>query len=171
MLSRWATLRFVVVDPGSVLCQTASSSEVRWSPRWWRLGVYSLGAFSGVASSCCAPVLAGVIALSGLAPSLGVALGLGSAYVFGMVAPLFLVSLLWERRDWRSGRLFRPRSFNWRIGPLRRTIGGTNLATGLLLLLMGGGTLWAGLTVCHARVLRVAGPPVRRPPASRQGGH
>lgn len=58
------------------------------------LGVYSLGMFSGVASSCCAPVLAGVIALSSVAPSIAIAIGLGSAYVFGMVAPLFIVSLL-----------------------------------------------------------------------------
>ncbi|MGH2829011.1 MAG: cytochrome c biogenesis CcdA family protein [Actinomycetota bacterium] len=107
--------------------------------------VYSLGVFSGVASSCCAPVLAGVIALSGVASSFGIALGFGAAYVFGMVAPLFVIALLWDRYDWRSSRLFRPRSFTWRIGGLRRTIGGTNLATGVLLALMGIGALWIGL--------------------------
>ncbi|MBI4535842.1 MAG: glycosyltransferase [Ignavibacteriae bacterium] len=47
------------------------------------LGVYSLGVFSGIASSCCAPVLAGVIALSGVASSFALALGLGTAYVTG----------------------------------------------------------------------------------------
>lgn len=109
------------------------------------LGVYSLGIFSGVASSCCAPVLAGVIALSGVASSFGLALGLGSAYVFGMVAPLFVISLLWERYDWRSSRLFRPRSFAWRIGPIRRTITGTNLASGILLAVMGVAALWIGI--------------------------
>lgn len=61
-----------------------------------------------------------------------------------MVAPLFVISLLWERRDWRSSRLFRPRSFTWRIGPFRRTISGTGLASGVLLTLMGIGTLWIG---------------------------
>jgi cytochrome c-type biogenesis protein len=111
------------------------------------LSVYSLGVFSGVASSCCAPVLAGVVALSGVASSFGLSLGLGAAYVFGMVAPLFVISLLWERSAaLRAGRLFRPRSFTWRLGPLRRTIGGTALASGLLLALMGAGTLWIGLT-------------------------
>lgn len=110
------------------------------------LGVYSLGVFSGVASACCAPVLAGVIALSGVASSFALALGLGAAYVFGMVAPLFAISLLWERRDWGSSRLFRPRSFTWRIGPIRRTISGTNLASGLLLVIMGVAALWIGLT-------------------------
>jgi hypothetical protein len=87
-----------------------------------------------------------VIALSGVASSFALALELGTAYVFGMVAPLFAISLLWERRDWRNSRLFRPRSFTWRIGPLRRTISGTNLASGILLLVMGVATLWIGLT-------------------------
>ena len=109
-------------------------------------GVYTLGVFSGAASSCCAPVLAGVIALSGLTSSFAMSLGLGAAYVFGMVAPLFVISLLWERFDWRSSRLFRPRSVTWRVGPVRRTISGSALASGLLLALMGAGTLWIGLT-------------------------
>ncbi len=110
------------------------------------LSVYSLGLFSGVASSCCAPVLAGVLALSGVASSFGLALGLGAAYVFGMVAPLFALSLLWERFDWRSSRLFRPRTFTWRLGSLRRTLTSTNMASGLLLALMGVVTLWIGVT-------------------------
>ena len=108
--------------------------------------VYSLGVFSGITSSCCAPVLAGVIALSSIAPSFGIALGLGTAYVFGMVAPLFIISLLWERFDWRSSRLFHPRAFTWKLGPLQRTISATNLASGLLLLIMAGAMIWVGFT-------------------------
>lgn len=110
------------------------------------LSVYSLGMFSGMATSCCAPVLAGVIALSGAAGSFGMAAGLGSAYVFGMVAPLFVLSLLAERIDWRTSRLFRPRTLTWRVGPLRRTITGSALASGLLLGVMGAATLVLGLT-------------------------
>ncbi len=109
------------------------------------LSVYSLGIFSGVASSCCAPVLAGVIALSSVAQSFTIALGLGLAYVFGMVAPLFFISMLWDRFDWRSSWLFRPRRFTWRIGRLSRTISGSALATGLLLAFMGAATTWVGL--------------------------
>ncbi len=56
------------------------------------------------------------------------------------------MSLLWERVDWRSSRLFRPRSVSWRIGPVRRTVTGTALASGVLLGLMGAGTLVIGLT-------------------------
>src|SRR5216683_6659781 len=109
------------------------------------LSVYSLGIFSGVASSCCAPVLAGVIALSSVVSSFWLALGLGAAYVFGMVAPLFVIALLWDRSDWRTSRLFRPRSFTWRIGAFARTVTVTTLTSGLLLLVIGGSMVWIGL--------------------------
>jgi cytochrome c biogenesis protein CcdA len=110
------------------------------------LSVYTLGIFSGMASSCCAPVLAGVIALSSVASSFWLALGLGTAYVFGMVATLFVIALLWERLGGQVSRLFRPRAFTWRLGPLRGTLTTTNLASGLLLALIGGGMLWIGLS-------------------------
>lgn len=117
----------------------------RRSGRSGPFGVYTLGVFSGMASSCCAPVLAGVLALSGLASSFAVSLGLGAAYVFGMVAPLFVMSLLWERFDWASSRLMKPRGFTYGVGRLRRTITGTALASGLLLAAMGAATLYIGL--------------------------
>jgi cytochrome c biogenesis protein CcdA len=107
---------------------------------------YTLGVFSGVTSSCCAPVLAGVIALSSVAPSFLLALGLGTAYVFGMVAPLFVISLLWEHFDWKASRLFQPRSFTWHLGSMRRTLSVTGLLSGLLLLLMGGAMILVGFT-------------------------
>ncbi len=109
------------------------------------LAVWSLGVFSGVASACCAPVLAGVVALSGLAASFTRALGLGAAYVFGMVAPLFLIALWWERHDWQTSRLFRPRSFTFRVARIERTVPGTGLLSGLLLVGMGAATTWVAL--------------------------
>lgn len=109
--------------------------------------VYTLGIFSGMASSCCAPVLAGVIALSSVAASFWLALGLGAAYVFGMVAPLFVIALLWERLGARAtSGLFRPRTVTWRLGGLQRTLPATDLATGVLLALIGGGMVWVGLS-------------------------
>lgn len=62
-----------------------------------------------------------------------------------MVAPLFAMSSLWERFDWRSSRLLQPRSFSLRLGPLRRTVTGTAAASGVLLAAMGGATLYLGL--------------------------
>lgn len=116
------------------------------SNRTGPLSVYTLGVFSGITSSCCAPVLAGVIALASAAPSFAIALGLGLAYVFGMVGPLFGISLLWERYDWHSNRLLRPRAFTYQIGALRRTLSGTQVASGLLLAVLGPVMIWVGLT-------------------------
>ena len=62
-------------------------------------GIYTLGLTSGFASSCCAPVLAGVAAMSALAGTVSGSLGLGLAYVFGMVFPLLIAVLFWDRLD------------------------------------------------------------------------
>ncbi|MEO8424488.1 MAG: cytochrome c biogenesis CcdA family protein [Actinomycetota bacterium] len=78
-------------------------------------GVFALGVFSGVASSCCAPVLAGVMALSALSGSLVGSTGLGFAYVFGMAFPLFVMALLWDRLHLGERRLFQARSVRLRV--------------------------------------------------------
>jgi cytochrome c biogenesis protein CcdA len=58
---------------------------------------FALGVFSGVASACCAPVLVGVMTLSALSGSVLGGFTLGLAYVFGMVFPLLVMALLWDR--------------------------------------------------------------------------
>ncbi|MEK7562368.1 MAG: cytochrome c biogenesis CcdA family protein [Patescibacteria group bacterium] len=59
--------------------------------------VYTLGVFSGIATTCCAPVLAGVLALSAL-PGSFIWGGIFSIiYVFGMVLPLFILSVLMDK--------------------------------------------------------------------------
>jgi hypothetical protein len=58
---------------------------------------FAFGVFSGVASSCCAPVLAGVMTLSALSGSPAGGALLGLAYVFGMVFPLLVMALAWDR--------------------------------------------------------------------------
>jgi cytochrome c-type biogenesis protein len=69
---------------------------------------FLLGVASGVMSSCCAPVLAGVIAMSALSGRAVGSLGLGLAYIFGMVFPLLVFALFAAHRGERSGRS-RPR--------------------------------------------------------------
>lgn len=98
--------------------------------------VYLLGVFSGAASSCCAPVLAGVAFLSGAAGSFPVAIAVSLTYVAGMVAPLALLAVLWERRDWSSSRLLHGRDVTVPLLRPRRITLGT-LASGLLLVGMG----------------------------------
>lgn len=59
--------------------------------------VFMLGIFSGIATTCCAPVLAGVLALSLLPGSYLWGIVYTLAYVLGMVAPLFVLSLVLDR--------------------------------------------------------------------------
>lgn len=99
--------------------------------------ILSLGAFSGVASSCCAPVLAGLATLSGASGSFSAALVLGVGYVFGMVFPLFAIALLWDRFDWGESRLLRGRRFTLSVLGHRLPLHSTSLASGLILIAMG----------------------------------
>jgi len=85
-------------------------------------GMFALGVFSGVASSCCAPVLAGVMTLSALSGTLVGSVALGLAYVFGMVFPLFVMALLWDRLRLGERRLLRAK-------PVRVRFGGRTIAT------------------------------------------
>ncbi len=61
------------------------------------VSVFSLGVFSGIATTCCAPVLAGVLALAALPGSVFWGGIYTLSYVFGMVAPLFLISLFLDK--------------------------------------------------------------------------
>lgn len=63
------------------------------------LSTYLLGIISGITSACCAPVLIGVIALSTLSPTMAQSLLVGFFYVLGMVTPLYLASLLIDKRN------------------------------------------------------------------------
>lgn len=99
--------------------------------------VYLLGLFSGAASVCCAPVLAGVVALAGAAASFGLATLIGITYVFGMVAPLAVLALVWDRRDWGSARVFRPGTVRLPLGRWSREASVAGLLSGLLLSGMG----------------------------------
>jgi cytochrome c-type biogenesis protein len=99
---------------------------------------YLLGAFSGVASACCAPVLAGVAVLAGAAASFPVALAIGLAYAAGMVAPLCVVGLLWDRHQDRLTPLLSGRQVTLRLGRRRRRLALGNALSGALMVTMGG---------------------------------
>lgn len=62
--------------------------------------VYVLGIFSGITTSCCTPVLAGVLTVSFLSPSFLWAGLAGFSYVAGMVLPLVVLALLLEKVNW-----------------------------------------------------------------------
>ncbi|MBI2054076.1 MAG: hypothetical protein HYT36_01980 [Candidatus Staskawiczbacteria bacterium] len=61
------------------------------------ISVYTLGIFSGIATTCCAPVLAGVLTLSALPGSFLWGGIFALIYVLGMVSPLFILSVLIDK--------------------------------------------------------------------------
>lgn len=98
---------------------------------------YSLGAFSGIASACCAPVLVGVAVLAGASASFPAALAIGVAYVAGMVTPLAVTAVLWDRHRQRAARLFTDRTIRLRLGPWVHPLALGTAISGFLLVGMG----------------------------------
>lgn len=98
------------------------------------LSVYGLGVFSGAATSCCAPVLIGVSILSGATASFPAALAVAITYVVGMVAPLALFALVWDKRDWGASKWSQGRQVTLRMGRFQRTLAFGTAASGFLLI-------------------------------------
>jgi len=107
---------------------------------------YGLGLFSGIASACCAPVLAGVVVLTGATASFGSALAVSLTYVAGMVAPLAVLALVWEGRNWGSSRLLSGRKVRLGAGRFGRSMPLGTAASGLVLAAMGVLTLITAVT-------------------------
>jgi cytochrome c biogenesis protein CcdA len=108
-------------------------------------GTFLLGIFSGIVSSCCAPVLSGVLVLSATATSLAHVIAIGMAYVLGMVTPLFFAALLWDRLGLGQRDLFRGRTVALRLGGISRHYKLTDLGASLIFFAMGG--LMVGLAL------------------------
>lgn len=100
-------------------------------------GVYALGVFSGAASACCAPVLAGVLTLSAISPSLIAGVGIGLAYVFGMVFPLVVLTLAWDRLAPQKTQLG-SRSVSFGIGRVEIATTVAGAAASLMFLIIAG---------------------------------
>jgi cytochrome c-type biogenesis protein len=123
-----------------------------WKPRLpmlagWTTGghgwaaTYGLGVFSGLASSCCAPVLAGVAILSGATASFPAALAVSITYVTGMAAPLCVLAMIWDSRKGAASRFLHARIVTLRAGRPTRTLPLGMLLSGLLLVGMGALTI------------------------------
>lgn len=72
--------------------------------------VYLLGIFSGITTSCCTPVLAGVLTVSFLSINMLWAGLAGLSYVFGMVTPLVVLALMLEKVNWTTLPQFRTKT-------------------------------------------------------------
>jgi len=86
--------------------------------------VFGLGVFSGAATACCAPVLAGAIALSATSGTITGGLLLGIAYVAGMMAPLIPLALAYGH----VRRRVRDPKVTLHVGPHAKRIGVARLA-------------------------------------------
>ncbi len=108
--------------------------------------VYLLGIFSGIATTCCAPVLAGALALSVLPGSFIWGIIYTLAYVLGMVTPLFVLAAALDRTK-MSERLLgvrKPLEFTLFGKAIRMRI--SDLLAGLTFSIMGALTLyWASM--------------------------
>lgn len=100
--------------------------------------IYVLGIFSAIATTCCAPVLAGVLTLSVASGTIVWGLLYTLAYVIGMTLPLFIIAATLDKfnlteKFTNTNKIVRMKiaSFNWRI-----TV--SELVSGLIFLLMGG---------------------------------
>jgi cytochrome c biogenesis protein CcdA len=132
---------------GALSLRGGWSLPVPWAPRIGPPGtgsVFSLGAFSGIASSCCAPVLAGVLALGVTTTTWWMAIAIGVIYVFGMVFPLLLVALFGQRLDLLSHPALRARLLHWRMLGRSWSATTTNFLSAALLWSMGVLVLWVG---------------------------
>jgi cytochrome c biogenesis protein CcdA len=99
--------------------------------------VFALGVFAGAASSCCAPVLIGVLTLTTLTTSFAGALAVSLAYVFGMVFPLLLLALAGDRYAAARKSIVRGRMVRLTIGGRTFAVHSTSLIAGVLFIAMG----------------------------------
>ena len=98
---------------------------------------FALGVFSGIASSCCAPVLAGVMTLSVLSGSPIGGFALGVAYVFGMVFPLFAMALVWDKARLGDKRFLRAKPVRFRVAGRLVVTNTVNVAVAVGFVVMG----------------------------------
>ncbi len=102
--------------------------------------VFALGVFSGVASSCCAPVLAGILVLTALTSSLAGASVVGLAYVLGMVSPLLVAGFMMDKTN-AVQTFLRGRMVSTPMGAMHSS----KLLAGVLFISMGAVTVVLGV--------------------------
>ena len=94
---------------------------------------FFLGAVYGFAGFCSGPILGAVLTVAATSGSALRGAGLLATYAAGMAAPLFLMSLLWERFDLGHRRWLRGREVS--LGRFR--FHSTNLFSGLMFIAVG----------------------------------
>ncbi len=99
--------------------------------------VFVLGVFSGVATTCCAPVLAGVVALAALPGSYLLGALYATAYVIGMVAPLFLIAAFLDKKDFTKKFFAFRKTLTYSVLGQKIQVTFANLFSGVIFLAIG----------------------------------
>lgn len=99
--------------------------------------LYILGIFSGIATTCCAPVLAGVLALSVLPGSWFLGGVYSLVFVTGMVVPLFILALLADRTNFLAKFQALRRRINYRLAGKEISVNLSHLISGFLFVIIG----------------------------------
>ena len=99
--------------------------------------VYVLGIFSAIATTCCAPVLAGVLALSVASGTIVWGALYTLAYVLGMTLPLFVIAVFLDKANLTERFTNAKKTVAMRIGGFNWKITVSELISGLIFLLMG----------------------------------
>lgn len=99
--------------------------------------VFVLGMFSGAATSCCAPVLAGAVTLAAISGAFWKALIVTFAYVFGMTFPLFITAYFYDKFKLEKSRIIRGKLLEIRAGSKVFFVHSTNIFAGAVFLVMG----------------------------------
>lgn len=108
--------------------------------------VYLLGIFSGIATTCCAPVLAGVLALS-ILPGSVLWGGLYTlTYVLGMVIPLFAIALFIDKTEINKKLFALRRGINYSIFSYKFHTTLPNFISGAIFLVLGIVIMYLSLT-------------------------
>ena len=110
------------------------------------ISVYILGIFSAIATTCCAPVLAGVVALSVLPGSFLLGGLYTIAYVVGMVTPLFIISFFLDKSNVMNKAMVFRKTFHYSLLGNERYVTVSNFFSGLMFLIMGIIILYLALT-------------------------
>ena len=101
------------------------------------VSVFVLGVFSAIATTCCAPVLAGVLALSTLPGSFLLGGIFTLAYVLGMVLPLFFIAALLDKKDFTKKFFAFRKTISYELFGKKIILTFANLFSGVMFLVLG----------------------------------
>ena len=117
------------------------------------LSVFGLGIFSGIATTCCAPVLAGVLTLAALPASFLLGGAYTLAYVLGMVIPLFILSMFLDKNKFTQKFFTFRKTVSYSIFSKKIRLTLSNLFSGVMFLALGIIIIYLSITnnlVTHA---------------------